>query len=599
MNKLYIQGQELFEKVTDYCFIVNSEGLILDFNPSVEERLKLPREIYLNKHIKEIISPETRDNFLKVFNNSITGERTGSIESEFITHSSEIINVYISILKLSKNAQDSLFLVSARDISELRRAQLQLLRFANAIHYTINPIEITDVDGKIIYVNPAFEKITGYSRHELIGKNPNILNSGKQSKVFWQNMWETILKGKVWTGEIENKTKAGNLIHERLLVSPIIDPSGKLIGFLGIHNDLTEQKKLENELARVSAYLSAILDDSTDAIIGLDCDFNIRSWNKGAEKIYGYKAQEILGKNFSVLVPEDLIQRGELEFLNQEFREKGYIRNYETERLTKDGKRISVEMTRTLVRDSNGNIIGSSAIVRDITEIKKLKRQISQAEKLSVVGQLAAGIAHEVGNPLTSISSIVQVIQRTTTDSFAIEKLELVKNQINRIARTIRELVDFSRPSNYEIKQTDVNKVLHDAVNIVRYGKKSKDINFVLELDEKIPRITLVQDQIIQVFINLLLNAVDAMEGKPGEIKLKTELFGNHIKIYFIDKGKGIPDEIKNKIFEPFFTTKKVGEGTGLGLWVSYGIIKNFGGDIDFESQYGKGSTFIVSLPVS
>ncbi|MCX7959779.1 MAG: ATP-binding protein, partial [Deltaproteobacteria bacterium] len=234
-----------------------------------------------------------------------------------------------------------------------------------------------------------------------------------------------------------------------------------------------------------------------------------------------------------------------------------------------------------------------------ITELKKLHRQISPAKELSVVGQLAAGIAHEVGNPLTSISSIVQVIQRTTNDTFAIEKLELVKNQINRIARTIRELVDFSRPSNYEIKQTDVNKVLQDAVNIVRYGKKSKDINFILELDEKIPRLTLVQDQIIQVFINLLLNAVDAMEGKPGEIKVKSELYGNHIKIHFIDKGKGIPDEIKNKIFEPFFTTKKVGEGTGLGLWVSYGIVKNFGGDIDFESQPGKGSTFTISLPIS
>ncbi len=599
MNKLYLKGDELFEKATDYCFIVNQDGLILDVNPSAQEKLKISLEDLTNRPITELLSLETRESFKKVFNNTINGNNSSIIEAELLSSSLEIINVSISIFKLNGKEDKAVYFVSARDISEQRRAQLQLLRFANAIHYTINPIEITDVDGKIIYVNPAFERVTGYAKHELIGKNPNILNSGRQPKEFWQNMWETILKGKVWTGEIENKTKDGKLVNERLLVSPIIDPSGKLIGFLGIHNDLTEQKKLENELAKVSAYMAAILDDSTDAIIGLDCNFNIRSWNKGAEKIYGYKAEEILGKNFSVLVPPDLIKSGELEYLNEEFKKKGYIRNYETERLTKDGKRISIELTRTLVKDSNGNVIGSSAIVRDVTELKKLKRQISHAEKLSVVGQLAAGIAHEVGNPLTSISSIVQVIQRTTNDTFAIEKLELVKNQINRIAKTIRELVDFSRPSNYEIRQTDVNKLLQDAVNIIRYGKKSKDINFVLELSNKIPRITLVQDQIIQVFINLLLNAVDAMEGKPGEIKVKSELFGNHIKIHFIDKGKGIPDEIKNKIFEPFFTTKKVGEGTGLGLWVSYGIVKNFGGDIDFESRIGEGSIFTISLPIS
>lgn len=599
MKKLYIKGEELFEKATDYCFIVNQDGLILDVNPSAVEKLNISREELLNKPIVELLSVESRENFKKVFHNSIKEKKASSIEAELLNTSSENVNVSISIFKLNGKGENALYFVSARDISEQRRAQLQLLRFANAIHYTVNPIEITDVEGKIIYVNPAFEKVTGYTKQELLGKNPNILNSGRQPKEFWKNVWETILKGKVWTGEIENKTKNGNIINERLLISPIIDPSGKLIGFLGIHNDLTEQKKLENELARVSAYMAAILDDSTDAIIGLDCDFNIRSWNKGAEKIYGYKAEEIIGKNFSVLVPPDLIKSGELDFLNEEFRKKGFIRNYETERLTKDGRRITIEMTRTLVKDSGGNIIGSSAIVRDVTEIKKLKRQISHAEKLSVVGQLAAGIAHEVGNPLTSISSIVQVIQRTTNDTFAIEKLELVKNQINRIARTIRELVDFSRPSNYEIRQTDVNKVLQDAVNIVRYGKKSRDINFVLELSDKIPKITLVQDQIIQVFINILLNAVDAMDGKPGEIKVKSELYGNNIKIHFIDKGKGIPDEIKSKIFEPFFTTKKVGEGTGLGLWVSYGIVKNFGGDIDFESQVGKGSTFTISLPIT
>lgn len=593
-----INGEELFEKSTDYCFLIDCDGLIVDINPTALEALGLVRNEMIGQPLVNIIKEEDRLPFQKSIGSLLKNKSISSLESEFVSSKSDNLNVSISILRLQKNnSEKPILYLSARDISEQRRAQVQLLRFANAIHYTVNPIEITDADGKIIYVNPAFEKVTGYTKQELIGKNPKIINSGKHTKEFWQKMWETIRMGKVWTSEIENKNKNGSIINERLIVSPIIEPSGKIIGYLGTHHDLTEQRRLESELEKLEAYMSAILDDSTDAIIGFDLEYNIRSWNKGAEKIYGYKANEVIGKNFKILVPPDLVQNGELEFINKEFEKKGYISNYETERLTKDGNRISIQLTRTLVRDSSGNIIGSSAIVRDITEIKKLKRQISHAEKLSVVGQLAAGIAHEVGNPLTSISSLVQVIQRTTEDNFAKEKLELVKNQINRIARTIRELVDFSRPSNYEVKLTDLNKVIQDAVNIVRYGKKSRDITFKLELDNNLPKVTIVQDQIIQVFINLLLNAVDAMDGKPGEIKVETMIRGYNLQVCISDKGKGIPEEITDKIFEPFFTTKKVGEGTGLGLWVSYGIVKNFGGEIDFESEVGVGSTFTVTLP--
>jgi PAS domain S-box-containing protein len=598
LSKRLLKGEELFEISSDYCFLIDKLGNILEVNQAAVSGLGYPKTKILKIKLTDLFADGYSPAFIKALKSSVKKISTENIECEFKTKSNNSLNISLSISVL-KNKQDDepLIYINARDVTEQRRAQKQLLRFANALHYTVNPTEITDPDGKLIYVNPAFEKVTGYSKQELIAKDPNILSSGKHPKEFWNKMWETIEAGKVWTGEIENRHKDGHPLYEHLIISPIIDPSGKIIGYLGTHQDLTEQRRLETELRERQLYLATILQDSADAIIGMDLENRINSWNKGAENIYGYKEEEVLGKNFSMLLPKELVHSGELEKIDQIVKQKGYISNYETERLTKDGKRISIQLTRTLIKDTNGKVIGTSAIVRDVTEIKRLKRQISHAEKLSVVGQLAAGIAHEVGNPLTSISSLVQIIQMTTNDNFAKEKLELVKNQINRIAKTIRELVDFSRPSNYEVKLTDLNKVIQDALNIVRYGKKSKDINFVLELDSALPRITLVQDQIIQVFINLLLNAVDAMEGKPGEIKILSRLNNQNIQVMVIDKGKGIPDEIKNKIFEPFFTTKKVGEGTGLGLWVSYGIVKNFGGEIDVESEVGLGSTFIVTLP--
>lgn len=598
MSKRLLKGEELFEISSDYCFLIDKHGNIFECNQAALGALDYTKTDILKKNLTELLTDEYSVTFQKILESSLKNKSTENIECEFNTKSNDSLNIFLSLSVLkSKHNEEPIIYVNARDITEQRRAQNQLLRFANALHYTVNPTEITDPDGKLIYVNPAFERVTGYSKQELIGQNPGILNSGKHTKEFWRNVWKTIEAGKVWTGEIENKHKDGRPIYEQLIISPIIDTSGKIIGYLGTHQDLTEQRRLEAELRERQLYLATILQDSADAIIGLDLEHRICSWNTGAEKIYGYKEQDVLGKNFSMLVPYELVHSGELEKIDLIVREKGYISNYETERLTKDGKRISIQLTRTLIKDSKGKVIGSSAIVRDVTELKRLKRQISHAEKLSVVGQLAAGIAHEVGNPLTSISSLVQIIQMTTNDTFAKEKLELVKNQINRIAKTIRELVDFSRPSNYEVKLTDLNKVIQDALNIVRYGKKSKDINFVLALDTDLPRITLVQDQIIQVFINLLLNAVDAMEGKPGEIKISSVSNHQSIQVMVSDKGKGISDEIRNKIFEPFFTTKKIGEGTGLGLWVSYGIVKNFGGEIDVDSEVGLGSTFTVSLP--
>jgi len=321
-----------------------------------------------------------------------------------------------------------------------------------------------------VYVNPAFEKVSGYTKEELIGKNPNTLSSGKHPKEFWQQVWTTILSGKVWVGEIENQRKNGEPLHTELLISPIIDASGKIVGFLGAHRDITEQKRLEEQLV--------------------------------------------------------------------------------------------------------------------------------QSQKMESIGTLAAGIAHEVGNPLTSISSLVQVIQRTTRDDFAKEKLELVKNQINRIANTIRQLVDFSRPSSYEARPTDINKAVRDALEIVQYGKKAKDITFHLDLASALPKTVIVPDQLIQVFINILMNAVDAVEGTRKEVTVRTCFEGGMLKIMFEDSGRGIPTEHLSKIFDPFFTTKTPGAGTGLGLWVSYGIVKNFGGDIQVESQAGKGSRFTVLLPV-
>jgi signal transduction histidine kinase len=158
--------------------------------------------------------------------------------------------------------------------------------------------------------------------------------------------------------------------------------------------------------------------------------------------------------------------------------------------------------------------------------------------------------------------------------------------------------VDFARPSAYVTKPTDVNKVVREALNIVQYGKKVKDISFSLELSDELPPLLVVPDQLAQVFINILMNAVDALEGKAGSIWINSHLRNEHVEVSVRDSGKGIARGDRDKIFEPFFTTKTVGQGTGLGLWVSYGIVQSFGGDIQLDSDLGKGTTFKILLPL-
>ena len=405
---------------------------------------------------------------------SFTSGQSSDIETRLFINKN-FINVKLTFVPFKSNGfNEKLILITARDISEEKKKEIDLIRFFNVAENTVNPLQITDLNGKMIYVNKAFENASGYKKEELIGKNPKVFGSGKHSDKFWDKMWDTISSGKVWVGEVENLRKSGEPYFTQLLISPILDKDGKVSGYFGIHRDLTEKRTLE--------------------------------------------------------------------------------------------------------------------------------RQLIHTQKMESIGTLAAGIAHEVGNPLASISALVQVAQRVTADPFVSEKLGLVKSQVTRISKIIRDLVDFSRPSNYELELTDINKVVNEAVEITKVGTKAKDIIFETDLAKDVPMLPLIADQIQQVFVNILLNAVDAIaekkrDGKTNKISVVSVNGGDEITLTFSDTGTGIREENLVKVFEPFFTTKKEGRGTGLGLWVSYGIIKSFQGDIKIKSKINEGTTFIIKLP--
>jgi PAS domain S-box-containing protein len=357
-----------------------------------------------------------------------------------------------------------------------------------------------------------------------------------------------------------------------------------------------DRDRLRTKLELSQKYLNNILHTSETAIIVIDSKEKFSSWNKGAEDIFGYTSDEAIGKPSSLLLPDADKYFQELNYIRETVKNSSEVLIVDTERCTKDGRIIPVQLSVARLPNQNGEYSGRTVIIKDVSVVKQLQQQIDQSEKLAVIGQLAAGIAHEIGNPLASISSLVQLIQRKNKDESLGEQLVLIKENIDRISKIVRELVDFSRPPSYEKITIQITDIVKTAVGIVKYDKRVKKVNFETQFDPNIPLVKVVPDQVLQVFVNILINALDAIEG-TGNIFVKTYHDDKNIFVSVTDNGCGMDADTISKIFDPFFTTKDVGKGTGLGLSVSYSIIKKLNGEILVESEISKGSTFTIRIP--
>jgi signal transduction histidine kinase len=254
------------------------------------------------------------------------------------------------------------------------------------------------------------------------------------------------------------------------------------------------------------------------------------------------------------------------------------------------------QITTAPVKGEGGGILGYIRLIQDVTEMKKMEEHIGQSEKLASLGRLSAGIAHEIGNPLTSIFSFVQILKESEEDPFKRESLETVYFHINRISDILKQLSGFTKMPRGEIKECHVNEIIETSVNIILFDKKSKGITITKELSSELLNYPCICDsnQLSQVFVNLTLNAIDSMTD-GGKLTVRSMPKDGNIIIQFEDTGFGIQKEDLQKIFDPFFTTKE--KGTGLGLAVSYDIIKKMNGYITVESEVGKGSIFTVTIP--
>jgi PAS domain S-box-containing protein len=359
--------------------------------------------------------------------------------------------------------------------------------------------------------------------------------------------------------------------------------------------ELEEQHKQDDEALR---RLASIVECSDDAIIGETLDGTIVTWNKGAEKIYGYTEAEAIGKSISMLVPPN--RPDEIPNILNKIKEGELVDRFETIRQKKDGSLFDVSLTVSPIMDANGGIVGASMIARDISERKEAERVASESEKLAVVGKLAAGIAHSIRNPLTSVKMRLFSLGRTLELSEAQrEDFEVISAETRHVENIVRNFLEFSRPPKLKKKKLSPSDVVDRALELLKQRLESHDTHVKLERPQRLPEVIADPGQLEEVLVNLLVNACEAI-GIGGKIVIseeegRVEPLGRVVIIRMSDNGPGVPEGIHEKLFQPFFSTKE--EGTGLGLSIAVRIIEEHGGRLDVESQEGKGATFIITLP--
>jgi PAS domain S-box-containing protein len=484
----------------------------------------------------------------------------------------------------------------------LQRSQKELADIKFALDESAI-VAITDQRGIINYVNDKFCEISKYSRDELLGQDHRIINSGYHSKEFIRNLWTTIASGSVWRGEIKNRAKDGSYYWVDTTIVPFLNAEGKPYQYVAIRNDITERKRAEEQIREQAA----LLDQAQDAIMVRDLDQTVLFWNKGAEHIYGWTAEEATGKDVRELIfkqPSD-----QFEAAQKTVMETGEWTG-EIHLVRRDGASLVIESRWTLVRDEKGVPKSILVINTDVTENKRMEAQFLRAQRMESIGTLAGGIAHDLNNVLSPILMAIDMLQLKATDESSRKWLDVLRTNAQRGGDMVRQVLSFARGVEGERVAMQPKHMIKEIIKILRETlPKSIEINFQIPNDLWI--VSADATQIHQVLMNLCVNARDAMpDGGSSAIQAENIFLdenyarmhieakaGRFVMISVADTGPGMSPEIQSRIFEPFFTTKEMTKGTGLGLSTALTIVKSHGGFINVYSELHKGSQFTIYLP--
>jgi PAS domain S-box-containing protein len=466
-----------------------------------------------------------------------------------------------------------------------------------------------DMQGHFLDVNEAYCQLIGYSRDELL----NMSISGIEATETSKQIAKRIQKIKeVGYGRFEtcHRRKDGETVNVEISVNYLPIDSGRMFVFI---RDITERKQAEEALRASEARYRLLAENVRDVIWATDMDFRFTYVSPSVKYLGDRTAEEVMSLSIGQLLTpssQKLAMKTfaeELVIANATPLDPTRSRTLEVEFLRRDGSTLWAEMKMNFMRDTAGRPVGVLGVMRDISERRKaeeerraLEQKAQLASRLASVGELAAGVAHEINNPLTGVIGYSELLMQEDVPKHIRSDLEIIHDGAKRVADIVKGLLRFARQTKPERTVVDINEVIEVCLRLRAYELETSNIKKVTNLAPDLPLTVADAGQLQQVFFNLLINAEMEMKLSHGKGKLivKTEHTEKTIRITFKDDGPGIAKENLEKIFDPFFTTREVGKGTGLGLSICHGIITEHGGRIWAESKLGRGATFIVELPV-
>jgi PAS domain S-box-containing protein len=513
----------------------------------------------------------------------------------------------------------------SREIKNLmpEKSVAETLLSASILDAIPDAVAAVNQQGVIIQVNSQTEALFAYTRLELIGQKIEMRVPERQRAhhhVHREHFHQQPKIRRMGSGlDLHGRRRDGSEFPVEISLSSLAMPDGTIV--LSVIRDISDRKRIEDELRRAHEELdrrksrelrdsqnrlALIVDSSQDAIIGKNLDGIVTQWNQGAEHIYGYTAQEMIGRSISVLCPKDRVD--EIPAILKQIQQGKRVDYFESIRVTKDGRSLNVSVSVSPILDAEGTVVGASTIARNITGHKKIEDQLRQSQKMEAVGRLAGGVAHDFNNLLGIVTACTELL-RGRVDAGSLEYLDNIREAAKRGASLTRQLLAFGRRQLVQSQVLNLNDRLKDVSKLLG-PLMGVDVEIVLLPRSGAAVIEVDPGQLDQIVINLAVNARDAML-RGGKLILETgavdfdESFardhsmiaGPYVMLAVSDNGSGMDEATQSRIFEPFFTTKETGKGTGLGLATVYGIVKQNAGHIWVYSEPGRGTTFKIYFP--
>jgi len=470
---------------------------------------------------------------------------------------------------------------------------------------------------KIVYCNTAFLEKYGFEGDQVIGRTCYKVTRRRDKPCVLTDKdcpsFQTLSTGRPITSEQTFVDAKGRQVHVECFTLPVLDKKGRVSRILHIDSDITKRKQTEDklhqanqELRRSNAFLRNLIMSSVDAVIAADMTGKILIFNKAAGKITGYTESEARNElNIRDIYPDDGAREVMRRLRSEQHGGKGKLKSEEVELLCKDGSLVPISLSAAIVYQE-GAEVGTVGFFYDLrerrrmeSELDKTRIQLLQAEKMASIGKLAAGVAHQLNNPLGGITLFSQLLlEEYDLGPEARKDVQRILDDAERCRDIVSELLQFSRQTSQEARPSDINEALSRTLFLLENQALFQNIKIKTSFDDSIARVVADVQQLNQAFMNIILNAADSMKGR-GQIEVSTSPGpgGKGVVIQISDTGPGIPEEALPHIFEPFFTTKEEGQGTGLGLSVAFGIIENHNGKISAANRPQGGVTFVIELP--